>query len=118
MESNQDDSMEDCLGMGSSDSSKELGKEALVTPIAAFHPELGHFTMDGCSDPIIQVIQEMTLNKEHNLINQSSSVSVSRGELGFANRAGDESFTNKDKGMLGNESQIIVHGADGPFPDG
>lgn len=65
MESNPDDSMEDELEVGLSGKGKGLGNEMMATPIAAFHPDLGHFTMVGNSDLMTQVIQEMDMNKEH-----------------------------------------------------
>jgi hypothetical protein len=61
MDSNQDDSMEDCFEVDSIDDTKEIGKGGMATPIFAFHPVLGHFSMGDISELMIQNIQKRSL---------------------------------------------------------
>jgi hypothetical protein len=50
MDSNHDDSREDCLGMELVSNIEKIDKEILVSPIAAYLLEIGHLTVDGIPD--------------------------------------------------------------------
>lgn len=114
MDSIQDDSMEDYLGKGSSRNYSEIGKEAMVTPLAAFHTELGHISMNRSPVVLIQDIPDMSLNKDDHLTGKGAGVNLIRVDVGFVNNKGVELHNDKEK-IIGNENQFVVHGVDGPF---
>lgn len=63
MEGNQDDSMEDGLEREALGESNEVNKGGSVTPLTAFHPEVGHVILDTNSASMIQQILNRPLEK-------------------------------------------------------
>lgn len=114
MDPNHDDSMDDCLELDFSNINEDLGKGVLVTPIAAFHPVLGHVSIKDNSDPVPQDIQGMSLNKDDDSAKEPSA-NVNGKEMGLENNMGEDTLPELDQKLCANQNQFIVHGAHGPF---
>jgi hypothetical protein len=108
MDANQDDSMEDCLGEETLGESHDLGKGVLVTPIAAFHPEVGHMIVDTSSTSLIHEVLNRSLEKDGQMGSKTPME-------GAADKMGVKTNIIKEVEMTRNDDQYIVHGADGPF---
>lgn len=111
MDYNQDDSIEDCLFKEDQDFTKEAEQGALVTPIVAFHPEVGHINMN-MSRPRVMHFEKLLLVQ-----GSGSQVKMvdSGGKMEIVDTGKNGANVNKECTLMGNDEQYIVHDADGPF---
>lgn len=109
MESNQDDSMEECM------LSEKTDEGSRAIPLATFHPMVGHIIMEDNSSFIAQETQQMPVDSTSQTY--KATILEHENEKSGAQTGRKEGEYVKDSmsDIMANDNQFVIHGRDGPY---